>query len=116
MYAKTIFAILFYFTGIQTSFFLACTSTDLIRQKEPVFQVTPNPGSGIYTVVYKGDLKGSVTLAVSDGTGKYVYLKSIRDFSGELKETIDLSGNPKGLYIFEIEGDNARELKKVVFQ
>ena len=85
-------------------------------QQMDIFQVTPNPGGSLYTVIYKSERAGPLTLIVSDATGKYVYLKSIRDFSGELKESIDLSGNPKGLYVFEIEGTYFRELKKVVLQ
>jgi hypothetical protein len=91
-------------------------SATIQKQKESSFTVIPNPGNGIYTVIFKSESRDPLTLAVSDATGKYVYLKSIRDFNGELKEIIDISGHPKGLYIFEIEGDNFRELKKVVFQ
>lgn len=86
------------------------------KQKESGLQVIPNPGNGVYTVIYKNENTGSLTLIVSDATGKYVYLKSIRDFNGELKETVDLSSHPKGLYIFEAEGTRFRELKKVVLQ
>lgn len=81
-----------------------------------VFEVVPNPGSGIFTVVFKSEQKTPQMLAVCDATGKFVYLKTIREFNGELKETVDLSGSPRGIYIFEIEWGNGREVKKVIVQ
>ena len=84
--------------------------------KQPSFEITPNPGNGQYAVTYKSEGEGDLHMAVSDATGKYVYLKSIRDFSGELKETVDISSNPRGVYIFEIEYNSGREAKKVIFQ
>jgi hypothetical protein len=96
--------------GIQAGGMLTCPPRD------GGLHVQPNPGNGVFVLTYKSEQKGSLTLSVTDATGKYVYLKSIRDFSGELKETIDLTGNPKGIYFFEVEGDKDREMKKVVFQ
>jgi hypothetical protein len=87
-----------------------------IQKGVDVFQVLPNPGNGIYSVVFKSEVRGQLMLAVSDATGKYVYLKTIRDFNGELKEMVDIASNPKGIYIFEIESDNGRESKKVIYQ
>lgn len=87
-----------------------------VVQKGVQLDVSPNPGGGIFTVTYKSEKRGQLMLAVNDATGKYVYLKSIRDFSGEIKEIVDLTGNPKGLYIFEAEQDGSREMKKVILQ
>lgn len=86
------------------------------KDNQTILQILPNPGNGLYQVFYRSTDKGQLNLAVSDATGKYVYLKSIRDFDGELKESIDLSLQPKGIYIFQVEGDNHRELKKVIYQ
>lgn len=81
-----------------------------------VFEVVPNPGSGLFTVTFKSEQKSPQMLAVCDATGKFVYLKTIREFNGELKETVDLSNSPRGIYIFEIEWGNGRDLKKVIVQ
>jgi hypothetical protein len=81
-----------------------------------LFQVIPNPGNGIYTVLYKNEISGTLTISVSDATGKYVYLKGIRDFDGDLRETVDISVNPRGVYIFEVETDNRRDAKRVIYQ
>ena len=79
-------------------------------------QVTPNPGNGLYTLIYKSEIKGTLMLAVSDATGKYVFLKTVKEFTGELKESIDISSNPKGIYIFEVESEKGREARRVIYQ
>src|SRR5688572_1394127 len=86
------------------------------RPARDVLQILPSPGNGVFTIVYKSETKGAVNLSVTDATGKYVYLKSIRDFNGELKEILDLSGLPKGIYIVEAERENSRETKKIINQ
>jgi hypothetical protein len=81
-----------------------------------LFQVIPNPDSGAFNVIYKSDFRGQIQLAVIDALGKYVFLKTIRDFNGEYRESVELIGNPKGIYVFEIERDGERQSKKVIFQ
>src|SRR6476620_9295613 len=102
-----------FFSLISCLFAKQLSATDVSDNKLPrdVLQVLSNPGNGIFTIVYKSDTKGAVNLAVTDGTGKYVYLKTVRDFNGELKEILDLSGLPKGIYIVEAERENSRETK-----
>jgi hypothetical protein len=80
------------------------------------FQITPNPGNGVYSLTFRSDKRGTLMIAVSDATGKYVFLKTVRDFSGELKENIDITSNPKGIYIFEVESENSREARRVIYQ
>jgi hypothetical protein len=79
-------------------------------------EVNPNPGSGLFNVYYKSDVKGDLQLIVCDATGKYVYLKSRRDFSGELKELVDLSTLPKGVYVFQVELAQELVSTKVILQ
>jgi len=81
-----------------------------------VLQVLPSPGNGVFTIIYKSDTKGPVNLSVTDATGKFVYLKTVREFNGDLKEMLDLSGLPKGIYIVEAERENSRETKKIIHQ
>jgi hypothetical protein len=118
MYPKIIFVFIFNSICLFSNAQAAITelSGPSKRQAESIFEIRPNPGSGIYQVVYKSESKVPLMLVISDATGKYIYLKSIKDFNGELKETVDLSINPKGLYFFEIEGDNYRDVKKVIYQ
>lgn len=79
-------------------------------------EVNPNPGSGHFTVNYKSEIRADLQLIVCDATGKYVYLKSRRDFTGELKELVDLSTLPKGVYIFQIEQEQELISTKVILQ
>ena len=73
-------------------------------------------GQGSYNLVYKSAGRGPLTIMVFDITGKYVYLKNIKDFGGELKENIDLGAQPKGIYVFEVESNDSRETKKIIYQ
>jgi hypothetical protein len=84
--------------------------------KEAVLLVLPNPTTGLFTIIYKSENKGNLTLSVCDATGKYVYLKMMKDFDGEIKEQIDLSGLPRGLYVVEGEDDKQSVNKKVILQ
>jgi hypothetical protein len=79
-------------------------------------QVTQGNSSSQFTVNYKSDNHGPITIMVFDITGKYVYLKNYGDFDGDLKETIDLNASPRGIYVLEVEGNSSRETKKIVYQ
>ena len=81
-----------------------------------VFQVVPNSDSGAFNVIYRSDFRGEIRLAVIDALGKYVFFKTVKDFNCEYRENVELTGNPKGIYVFEIELDGARQSKKVIFQ
>jgi hypothetical protein len=79
-------------------------------------QVTQGNSSSQFTVNYKSDNHGPITIMVFDITGKYVYIKNYGNFEGDLKETIDLNASPKGIYVLEVESDSSRETKKIVYQ
>src|SRR4051812_31441782 len=68
--------------------------------EKDLLQVLPNPGNGPFNVLYRSEYRGEIRLSVVDALGKYVFIKTVRDFNGELKESVDLVGNPKGIYIF----------------
>ena len=95
---------------------LACHFYKDWQQTQTGMQISPANNPGMYTITYKSEGQGPVSIMVFDALGKYVVLKNVRDFNGELKETVDLSSMPKGIYIFELEGNNFREAKKVIFQ
>jgi len=79
-------------------------------------QVSPNPGNGHFIVSFKSDLRGNIQLSVCDATGKYVFLKSRRDFNGELKELLDLTSLPKGIYIVQAEIEQVITATKIILQ
>ena len=81
-----------------------------------LLEVSPNPGNGHFTVSFKSDLRGNLQLSVCDATGKYVYLKSRRDFNVELKELLDLTALPKGIYIVQTEIEQIISSTKLILQ
>jgi hypothetical protein len=78
--------------------------------------VTPNPTSGQFNVSYKSGKHEPITLQVLDASGKCIYNKTFRDFTGELQEHIDLGNRPKGIYMVAVLAGKNREVKKVIIE
>jgi hypothetical protein len=89
-----------------------------VHRQEPrtVFNISSTNSQGQYTLNYKSPARGPLTIMIFDITGKYVYIKNHKDFNGELKELIDLGAYPRGIYVFEVETNDSRETKKIVYQ
>lgn len=79
-------------------------------------EVSPNPNNGLFTISFKSDLKGFLQISICDATGKYVFLKSKRDFYGEVKELVDLSTQPKGVYIVQTEIEQVSKATKIIIE
>jgi hypothetical protein len=70
--------------------------------------VYPNPANGIYTIEIKGGT--GCSLNVYDLSGKLVYKQMVR----EGKNSIDLSSQPKGSYLFRITDEQGRSNEQLV--
>lgn len=78
--------------------------------------VYPNPSSTSFSIHYKNASGGNFTLNIKDAAGKCIRTIPQSDFTGELNETIDLSGFAKGVYFVEISGASIRKTKKLVLE
>jgi len=56
----------------------------------------------------------NTTLTIVDVQGKVVYSRNNFTNSASLVETIDLSGNDKGIYFISLTTDKATVVKKVI--
>ncbi len=83
------------------------------------FTIYPNPTTNIFTVCFKGDCP-EATINIKNLLGKSIISKKY-SFQKELKESFDLSGVGKGVYLVEVIGGGfdkqmRREVKKVVVE
>jgi|GEM_PF-1422618 len=75
----------------------------------------PNPGNGKLSVSFTAPNKGDILITINDEKGKEVYSKSLKDFSGEYFNQIDISDKGKGTYFLKItQGDDSITKKLVV--
>lgn len=78
-------------------------------------KVYPNPGNGKISVSFNAAAKGDVLVSITDAKGNEVYSKSLKDFSGEYFNQIDISDQGKGTYFLKItQGDDSITKKLVV--
>jgi len=95
--------------------FMSLHAQSVTDQPKISFNVNQGNSGGQFILNYKNPAP-PFTVMVFDITGKYVYLKNYKDSGSELKEVIDLSAYPKGIYVFEIETNDSREAKKLIYQ
>jgi hypothetical protein len=70
-----------------------------------VFDIYPNPSTGMFNVV----TNGKITVQVINVQGQTVNTLQI-----EGNSTLDLSAQPKGIYFIRVEIDNSTFFKKLV--
>ena len=76
--------------------------------------IYPNPNSGQFKLSFTLPDKAPVSLKITDMEGKTVWKGATDNFSGTYNNNIDLSTQPKGVYILEIMQNNKTMLKKLV--
>jgi len=81
-------------------FTLPGQSTNLENTYQSDLKVFPNPGRGVYHLIFRDNSYSN--LMVYDITGKEIFSKSFMA-SGS---TIDLTTNPNGIYLFQIKNKN----------
>ena len=84
----------------------------------PGFDVYPNPTSGSFIVKCNlKDGKNSCMLSVKNALGQVVYSNNFKDVtSGTLTKEVDLSSQPKGIYLIEMEAGYDKEARKIIIE
>ncbi|MCX6275191.1 MAG: T9SS type A sorting domain-containing protein, partial [Bacteroidetes bacterium] len=78
-------------------------------------KVYPNPGNGKLSVSFTAQSKGDIQISISDANGNEVYTRTLKDFSGEYFNQVDISEKGKGTYFLKItQGDDSITKKLVV--
>ena len=101
----------FYTDDINVTFQL-CTDIDELGNGNAI-AIYPNPTNGLLNIMINGATINTM-LTIVDVQGKVVYSKNNFTNSASLVETIDLSGNDKGIYFINLTTDKATVVKKVI--
>jgi hypothetical protein len=70
----------------------------------------PNPGSGIFNLLYKGDSEKFLSISIYNASGEMVYN------SKKYQSAIDLSGNPNGMYFIRFNLISGSIVKKFIIK
>jgi len=89
-------------------------STTVIDLKEFRTRFYPNPSTGQFTLEINN--VGTVTLQVTDLSGRIVYSKQLRSSSKISHHMVDLSGLAKGTYSLQVRSKGGDETQVVVIE
>lgn len=76
----------------------------------------PNPTSGKFKLDFSLESQKDVNIKVLDAAGKEVYTETLKDFSGNYSNEIDISGNKKGIYFIVINQADKVFSKKIIME
>lgn len=101
-------------TKTQTIFFDACSGIPAAKTEASV-AVMPNPNNGKFEIDLNG-FSGSADLTIVNALGTTVYSEKQVTVNGALVKTVDLSGNPPGVYFLMIRTGEQKITRKIVLQ
>jgi len=78
-------------------------------------QIFPNPSTGMITVSFNATANiNEAKLTVTNTTGQRVFQESYNQLSGMFNKTINLTGQPSGVYFVTMEADGTKTVNKIV--
>jgi PKD repeat protein len=95
------------------------TTTQLIEVLEPAVLNLPypNPGIGAFTVEWRTNENVPASLSLVDATGREVRSMEVISEAGINRLTLDITGQPSGLYILRITYSNTvKSYRLIVIQ
>jgi len=87
---------------------------DLLTNKQ--LNIFPNPNSGEFEILFINDNPSDVLLSVYSLEGKKIFERNFEQSASELRERINLSNQPKGIYQLRIISGNKIFNSKIIFQ
>lgn len=85
------------------------------KPANPVVDIYPNPGSGVYTISVPGE-SGRVVIVITDVAGRVVATRQSACISGSARETFDLRSAAPGAYTVSVYGNGSQTSTKLVIQ
>jgi PKD repeat protein len=79
------------------------------------FTVYPNPGHGLFTLNAAG-ITGQLELEVFNPQGRLVMKNAFHNENEIYQQTVNLSGLPKGVYMFRLIGGEKVHFKKIILE
>ena len=78
------------------------------------FSIYPNPSKGVYNVKFNTSEKDNYTLEVRNMIGQVVYNETLSNFTGEYRNSLDLSNLNTGVYTLTIKTNKGQEVRKLI--
>ncbi len=79
------------------------------------FELFPNPNNGNFNVKFDSDSKNEIKIGVHDLRGREVFSKSYQN-NGFFSEVVKLNGIQSGIYLFNIQDGDKKEVKKIIIE
>ncbi len=79
------------------------------------FELFPNPNNGNFNVKFDSDSKNEIKIGVHDLRGREVFSKSYQN-NGFFSETVKLNDIQSGIYLFNIQDGDKKEVKKIIIK
>ncbi len=76
--------------------------------------IFPNPASTEFDITFTANAGKDISIRLLDITGKEIYHNSVPAVEGENKVRVDVSELPRGIYLVYLQGENLKEVKKVI--
>ena len=77
-------------------------------------EIFPNPSNGNFTVKLQSSKNEELELNVFNSLGSVVYSETDIQFTNSFSRTIDLEGNPEGLYFVKLSSGETNYVKKII--
>ena len=87
------------------------TSDELTPDQMVIF---PNPTDGKFTIQLEGDMANELVIHITDAAGRFIIQKTIPSGATMLREEIDFSDKPAGMYFIHIINGEDHQVGKVV--
>lgn len=82
-------------------------------KSKDVFQIFPNPSNGVFELKFGSKPFKEVLVKISDIQGRYFFVEKYENLNAT---TVDLSGNPKGIYFVKLFLDGEMHSRKVYLE
>lgn len=85
-----------------------------VQKEDLTFSILPNPNNGKFKLVFHSAGQEDVTLKIVNYQGQLVYEEPSSVMAGEFVRTLDLSGQPSGIFFVIVRQGQLRKIKKVL--
>ncbi|MCF8307964.1 MAG: T9SS type A sorting domain-containing protein [Bacteroidales bacterium] len=96
--------------------FDVCTDVESISAQSDALTINPNPNQGKFTMVLDSKLSGKAKITVRNTSGNEVFRKTLSKQVNKLRENIDLSNLPDGVYFLRLQLKNKAFADKIIIR
>ena len=79
----------------------------------PAFSIVPNPGNGVFSLVFTSPVRQDYQVRIFNSLGQSVTNEQLLDITANVVD-LDLTGQPDGIYFIEISSGAQKTVKKII--